>query len=542
MLMTLLLMGGGAVPVEGNPAETPELLTVPPVVEPGETPEPGETVAEPADTPQLPAAEPETESEAAEPEAALPEVNLEATTLTERPLGQEWREAVAEALETEIRGWMEENREALDDGEWLGENAALLASLGIGDPTIAPEDFALEANQVHLLSLAPDGQRLLGNMGGVYFIHELGTGETRLIRADGAHPFSVEDEYQSFNALMRARTESLYDPTSCQWSPDGRYVALTFWSMVTRQVRLDMDLFLIDTREGSILLAETSPRKMGEEGAWAVLSACFSGDSRTLYYTCFGRLEDARTSLWAFDMETGESSFVSVAEDDGHRFGDMPHLARGPGDTLLQVADSYQFQSKPAGIYQYARTAEGQWGRKLAHLFPAGQYAARYLYVSEYSGMGLLGFLRVADQSQVFSVFDANDKFAGADDLLVIDSDPSQEQAATVSLWDAGGDREAAAEALRNNEASIIATAISPDGEQALLLLWQRTEEGEPHYTMRRLNLRTLALTPIQMELEEGTEELFMRSITGNKLGLEWVTGDTVCLHLFGEGRVLDFQ
>jgi len=107
----------------------------------------------------------------------------------------------------------------------------------------------------------------------------------------------------------------LADDHSVVWSPDERYIALTF-----RYVGLYManytDLIVIDTATGEAFIAEAPPKRLKDGGVLTALNACFDASGENIYYAVYGDVTDGvRSGIKRYSIATGESTLICALPD-----------------------------------------------------------------------------------------------------------------------------------------------------------------------------------------------------------------------------------
>ena len=100
------------------------------------------------------------------------------------------------------------------------------------------------------------------------------------------------------------------EPDSFCWSPDERYITMTFIQKTLINAQF-MDLLLADTRTGDIFLAEATPKRLISLGALTATTACFDETGKYVYYLVYGSVADgARCGLKRYCLETGEAELL----------------------------------------------------------------------------------------------------------------------------------------------------------------------------------------------------------------------------------------
>lgn len=462
----------------------------------------------------------------------------EGPALSQHPLSETERLAVLDQLIHSV-----ETADASGDLQTLQE--ALLDRLR----EASPDDVAL-------LSCAPDGSGWFGAAATLPFYRSTETGEATVLWPD--IPGSVQNETYGLRGLQRlyeAKPSNLYGPDSFHWSPDGRYIALTSWRLVAQQFRGDIDLYIVDTQAGTIRMRRTFEGHKLTDRSAAILQACFASDSRTVYHTAYGSLDQGRITLWAQDVDADEATFLlSGADEDAGIYGDLAQLVLLPDGGLLQVMDAPK-GGVACGVFTYAPDADGAWART-AHTLPLTPFVPWSVSLSPQSGLGILHLRTSAGGSIAITALDFSSGFDGMDRLLVFRSlqGGPAEQLPLESLAGAGGapSKEALAiypamafspggdTALPDNPALLcLASAMSPAGDQALLLMRDTAAE---QFGFLLLDMQTLEAAPVAFDWDEATHGAVQVAWGTNTLGLAWAAGGQVAVSVFGQALPLAWE
>lgn len=421
------------------------------------------------------------------------------------------------------------------------------------------EDFVLElldslsglrAEDVVLLSPSPDGNGWFGAAGTLPFYYRSDTGEVAAILPDLAG--SEENQTYGFTAMLRffqAPPRSLYDAASFNWSPDGRYIALTSWQMALKMFRGDIDLYLVDTQEGTLRVTRTFEGKNLAQDTASVIQACFSEDSRTLYHTAYGQLEEGRVTVWSQEIDSGALRFLFPAEktdEDATIYGDLSQLMLLAEGRLLQVMDSAKIHVE-RGLFVYTADEGGTWIRD-EYTLPATVFMPWSVTLSPQSERGLLHFRATTlGHAPAFSVFDTKDGFAGMDQLILLRSFESHraELLPLDHVMQGGAEVSDAVLAAYSsslfqvNDASpsvpeepalyCLAAAIAPTGDQALLLM---SDPVSRQLGFLLLNLTSLEATPVDFAWDDALLSDVQASLARDALALHWATNGQLSLSL----------
>lgn len=188
------------------------------------------------------------------------------------------------------------------------------------------EAFALKFRQqslklepVTLPGVPEDIQWLSGSPGGRYLIglHEetLQVYDTRQQKLLPLIFDMQEDTYGNL-AWIQRRTTSYPTDFNIVWSPDERYFTLYSWIFSMQNAKCVCDLLLCDTQSMTISVKRAWDQDRKAESYGTVYSACFSPDSRILYFGFYGNaynyFEGSKYMILAYDIAA--DTITPVAE------------------------------------------------------------------------------------------------------------------------------------------------------------------------------------------------------------------------------------
>lgn len=255
-------------------------------------------------------------------------------------------------------------------------------------------------SSARLLSVSPSGSAFLIDLGGIAAIvrNEEITVLT-INRSRGAQNEFADQTYKYIEDRPAFPTE----PDSFCWSPDERYITMTFIRRTLNNGQF-MDLLLADTRTGDIFLAEATPKKIRIDGALTATTACFDGTGRYVYYLVYGHVaENARSGLKRYCLETGETELLCTVSGT---FFYYPQLSVDGNGVVRAITDDNK-QDRHLGVITFTNV-DGRWKSEVRS-FPnplASQSPRRY-YRSENSGYELFlskGYI----QSSEIGAYDMN--------------------------------------------------------------------------------------------------------------------------------------
>ena len=198
--------------------------------------------------------------------------------------------------------------------------------------------------------------------------------------------------YRDIEDLLVSPTE----PDSFCWSPDERYITMTFPQKTFINGQF-MDLLLADTHTGDIFLAEATPKKIRIDGALTATTACFDETSEYVYYLVYGNFADNRRSgLKRYCLKTGETELLCTVDDALFYY---PQLSVDKNGVVYAITDDAQ-QDRHLGVITFTNI-DGGWKSEVRS-FPnpkALQTPYRY-YRSEDSGYELFFSRGIVDDTQ----------------------------------------------------------------------------------------------------------------------------------------------
>lgn len=421
--------------------------------------------------------------------------------------------------------------------------------------TAYPEDIFLH-------SLSPDGENLLASYDKVLFTLDINTLDVSVLVPDYAgSQHSEEHGFAEFNRFVDGKKKTLLAPSDCIWSPDGRYITLKSWNTAMMGLQLIIDLYVVDVQEGRLYNAVAYPGENSITDA-GVIQAQFSQDGNTLYYTVYSNITSEETpyrvTLCAYDMVNGTHEVIASGEDEAQRqYGDLEDLWLMPDGSLIQLIDTPRM-AEPRGLFVYTPDTADQWLRSDIEM-PAGPLYSFELAASARSGYGIIGFRSSGVRGvAAISSFQQSEGFAGMDELLVISdfNQPAAETVAFSGLSDENGDLTALAkkhfypevfgintedadESLRWEPEKPalypLAFALSPSGEEALLLLRSPTSDD---FGMLCLNLTDHTLRRVEADVSRVSVADIDLARAGNRIGLEWGENGVVLLQLRSGGEL----
>lgn len=326
----------------------------------------------------------------------------------------------------------------------------------------------ISTDDIQLLSISPSGSALLLDIGG----------NAALVRNQEITVLAVnpnrgaQNEYaeKTYKYIYKGLS-SLAEPDCFCWSPDERYIAMTFPNKTLTQMQF-MDLLLADTQTGEIFLAEATPKTFTQDSALTATTACFDPAGEYVYYLVYGHLpEDANSGLKRCRLETGEVELLAAVPGT---FFYYPHLTVDTDGTVRAITDTIR-SDESAGVITFTNVGD-KWETEIRSL-PNSirlQKPSRY-YRSETSGYELLlssGKASVGNDVYTYTNYLTirNDALGTGShaDAIRLPADGSG-QAETVKI----GEYLAAMTEGTLAQPTILQVTLSPDGYSALILAAQ---------------------------------------------------------------------
>ena len=273
----------------------------------------------------------------------------------------------------------EENREAAEAEGFRFTPSGDGLRTRISDTLSALKDLNSSAR---LLSVSPSGSAFLIDLGGIAAI--VRNEEITVLTINRSR--GAQNEYADLTYRhIENRPAFPSEPDSFCWSPDERYITMTFIQKTLMNGQL-MDLLLADTRTGDIFLAEATPKKMALDGALTATTACFDETGRYVYYLVYGHVaENARSGLKRYCLETGETELLCTVSGT---FFYYPQLSVDGNGVVRAITDDNK-QDRHLGVITFTNV-DGEWKSEVRSFpNPLALQSPRRYYRSENSGYEL---------------------------------------------------------------------------------------------------------------------------------------------------------
>ena len=320
-------------------------------------------------------------------------------------------------------------------------------------------------SSARLLSVSPSGNAFLIDLGGIAAIvrNEEITVLT-INRSRGAQNEFADLTYRHIENRFALPSE----PDSFCWSPDERYITMTFLRRTLMNMQF-MDLLLADTRTGDIFLAEATPKKIRIDGALTATTACFDETGRYVYYLVYGHVaENARSGLKRYCLETGETELLCTVSGT---FFYYPQLSVDGNGVVRAITDDNK-QDRHLGVITFTNV-DGEWKSEVRSFpNPLALQSPRRYYRSENSGYELFlsnGYV----QSSEIGAYDMNyltfyneTLGTGSDANAILLPVDGSGQAETMEI----SEYLSAIAQKTIEQPSIQQVTLSPDGYSALIL------------------------------------------------------------------------
>ena len=390
--------------------------------------------------------------------------------------------------------------------------------------TLSAMDFS--SSDIRLLSVSPSGRALLIGLHG--FAAVVRDQEITLLTVNRNR--GAQNEYSDIT-YQRIENRSFFptEPDAFCWSPDERYITMTFLRITLIQTKF-MDLLLADTRAGDIFLAESTPKRMVFDGVLTATTACFDPTGAYVYYLAYGDVaEDTRSGLKRYCLETGEAELLCTVSET---FFYYPQLSVDWNGDVRAITDTIQ-QDHFLGVITFTNVG-GKWESEMRR-FPnpmATQAPQRY-YRSENSGYELFLSMGLAQNAEI-AALEERYYLTLSNDVLGTGSDAN----ALRLPVDGSGSAEAveiseflSAIAQHTIEQPFIQqVTLSPDGYSALILA---VYKSTPFCFI--LDLDTLACRPVEFP-EDAQPDIL--SVVQSYTTLSWLEDGRVLIPTSGTGRL----
>lgn len=314
-------------------------------------------------------------------------------------------------------------------------------------------------SSARLLSVSPSGNAFLIDLGGIAAIvrNEEITVLT-INRSRGAQNEFADQTYKYIEDRPAFPTE----PDSFCWSPDERYITMTFIRRTLNNGQF-MDLLLADTRTGDIFLAEATPKKIRIDGALTATTACFDETGRYVYYLVYGHVaENARSGLKRYCLETGETELLCTVSGT---FFYYPQLSVDGNGVVRAITDDNK-QDRHLGVITFTNV-DGEWKSEVRSFpNPLALQSPRRYYRGENSGYELFLSSEIREHDMNYLTFYNETLGTGSDANAILLPVDGSGQAETMEI----SEYLSAIAQKTIEQPSIQQVTLSPDGYSALIL------------------------------------------------------------------------
>lgn len=352
--------------------------------------------------------------------------------------------------------YAEENREAAEAEGFTFASSMDGQRTRISDTLSALFETDISNTYIRILSVSPSGSALLIDVGGMAAI--VRNQEITVLAVNRNR--SAQNEYaEKTYKYIEGRSFFPAEPDCFCWSPDERYIAMTFPNRTLQQGQL-MDLLLADTQTGEIFLAEATPKKIMLEGSLTATTACFDPAGEYVYYLVYGNLsEDTRSGLKRCRLETGEVELLTTVPGI---FFYYPHLTVDTDGTVRAITDTTR-SNESAGVITFTNVGDKWETETRVFSNPIGLQRPKRYYRSETSGYEL--FLNATSSIAYLTI--RNDALAtgSSDEALRLPTDGSGQ----AELVEINNYLTAIAEGTLA-QPYVMQVTLSPDGYSALIL------------------------------------------------------------------------
>lgn len=320
-------------------------------------------------------------------------------------------------------------------------------------------------SSARLLSVSPSGNAFLIDLGGIAAI--VRNEEITVLTINRSR--GAQNEYAD---LTYRRIENRFafpsEPDSSCWSPDERYITMTFPRRTLMNMQF-MDLLLADTRTGDIFLAEATPKKIRIDGALTATTACFDETGRYVYYLVYGHVaENARSGLKRYCLETGETELLCTVSGT---FFYYPQLSVDGNGVVRAITDDNK-QDRHLGVITFTNF-DGEWKSEVRSFpNPLALQSPRRYYRSENSGYELFlsnGYVQSSEigaHDMNYLTFYNETLGTGSDANAILLPVDGSGQAETMEI----SEYLSAIAQKTIEQPSIQQVTLSPDGYSALIL------------------------------------------------------------------------
>ncbi len=392
--------------------------------------------------------------------------------------------------------------------------------------------------EAQVFSVSPTGDSALYEVSGMVFavngdqIAFLCPSETR----------GVADEFGNMEKLFKRGLRQCLSDEGVTWSHDGRYAVITSYEQVLSMAQFIFDPMIIDTLTGEVFLTATYGNKIMREEGGALVSACFSRDGRYLYYTFFGNIGEYRCSQLRCELETGETELLH----NGQELLYYPRLCELRDGSLLSVCDQSS-RDKPMGIARLSGTGAwltgGNWNVRVTNFdLPASQWFVKQLEYSAESGWAACIGMTWGGVGYALQRFRPDEGYSGIDQRWLLRADTMQFVPMEGSVEDLFSQTSESGSPLLSYEyCFLMAAALSPDGQYALLEVGKREPDATPDWQLLLVRLEDMQAVPVT-GLPEGALMPYRTALTKKFApGIEW-NCDEILLLVDSDVRSFRFE
>lgn len=326
-------------------------------------------------------------------------------------------------------------------------------------------DLGTSSDDIRLYSVSPSESAFLigfGNVAAIVRNEEITV--LTINRSRGAQNEFADLTYRHIENRFALPSE----PDSFCWSPDERYITMTFPRRTLMNMQF-MDLLLADTRIGDIFLAEATPKKIRIDGALTATTACFDETGRYVYYLVYGHVaENARSGLKRYCLETGETELLCTVSGT---FFYYPQLSVDGNGVVRAITDDNK-QDRHLGVITFTNV-DGEWKSEVRSFpNPLALQSPRRYYRSENSGYELFlsnGYVQSSEigaHDMNYLTFYNETLGTGSDANAILLPVDGSGQAETMEI----SEYLSAIAQKTIEQPSIQQVTLSPDGYSALIL------------------------------------------------------------------------
>ena len=385
-------------------------------------------------------------------------------------------------------------------------------------------DGEIDMEDVFVINTSPSGYIRLYSINGIACIVKngkimpIGLNEKRSVPLDEG---GVKYASRALSRLHGCKAEQ----NGIIWSKDERCFVLSFPNGAVNMAYV-YDLMFVDTETGDFIVANSTPKKIMQEGFEYAHLAVFDDAGENIYYYAFvneGEDCEYSSALKKYNIDTGSTETLFRLEEREIYYPKL-HLTE---NQEIKGIYSPRIVDENGGLISFRETSDGWIYEKEAFDEISGYQSPSGYSASENSGMevvfcrirGIMGYLTVANENldapghncMILLPVNGNQAYAGE-----IPSEESINSKEFKYAWGGyllPGVTESTLAVPAPEFMNVLEMTMSPDGYYALLVVqYPESKDNESGYTIETglcvLDLQTFKYTMIEVPEDEALESV----------------------------------